>query len=62
MMFLGIAAAIAVAVLAWRVFESSEAKPVREQTSPEETLKRRYARGEIDESEFERRMKVLDQS
>jgi uncharacterized membrane protein len=62
MMLLWIAAAVGVGVLAWRFLISSKESPAQGEQSPEETLKQRYARGEIDDVEFERRMKALHQS
>ena len=62
MMFLGIAAAVIVGVVAWRILASSKATSRQNESSPEETLEQGYARDEIDNVELERRMKTLHQS
>jgi putative membrane protein len=54
--------AILLIVLAWIAFVPGARrgdKSSSEDVSPEEILKRRFARGEIGEEEFERRMKKL---
>ncbi len=62
MMFVSIAAAIILGLVAWRLLSSSNATWARGEPTPEEALKQRFARGEIDEIEYERRMKVLHPS
>jgi len=43
----------AVVVLMWSLIGSSDRRESRERQSPLETLKQRYAAGEIDRDEFE---------
>jgi uncharacterized membrane protein len=57
MMFLGWVAVGLAAFVAWRVL--AKGTPLGGESSPEDTLRRRYARGEIDDAEFERRMSAL---
>jgi uncharacterized membrane protein len=57
MMFFGIAAAALAAFVAWRVL--AKGGTITAEPSPEDTLRQRYARGEIDDAEFERRMNAL---
>ncbi len=57
MMFFGIAVAVLVAVVAWRVLGKGSA--AMGESSPEDVLRQRYARGEIDEAELERRVNAL---
>jgi uncharacterized membrane protein len=62
MMFVGVGAAVVLGFVAWRVLASTKPNGARGEQSPEEALKQRFARGEIDEIEFERRMGVLHPS
>jgi uncharacterized membrane protein len=57
MMFLGWIAVGLAAFVAWRVLATGTA--IGGETSPEDTLRQRYARGEIDDAEFQRRMSAL---
>lgn len=61
MMLLGVAVIVLVGIVAWRVLGSSAGSSVGPPSgeSPEEILKCRYARGEIDDAEFEHRMSAL---
>ncbi|MGW0002822.1 SHOCT domain-containing protein [Nocardia grenadensis] len=47
-------------VLLVRYMASSESPPPRAWASPRQVLAERYARGEITDDEYVRRMKVLD--
>ena len=47
------------AVLVWVFARSGTSEPERGEDSPETILKRRYARGEIDRSEYEHRLNDL---
>lgn len=49
---------VVVAALLWRAFGSPSLSGRRDE-SPEDILKRRYARGEIDRDEYERRLEGL---
>jgi uncharacterized membrane protein len=60
MMFVGIAAVALAAFVAWRVLARGGA--ITGEPSPEDTLRQRYARGELDDAEFERRMNALHQT
>lgn len=46
-------------LLVWAFARGIGASSVGDETSPESILKRRYARGEIDEQEYERRLTNL---
>jgi uncharacterized membrane protein len=58
MMVIWVAAAVAAGVVAWKLIGGRQGFAARER-SPEEILKERFARGEIDGAEFERRMNAL---
>ncbi len=45
---------LVVAAIAWALFALFGGRPDRREETPLEILERRYARGEIDEAEFER--------
>lgn len=54
-----------IVVLAWLAFARNAPRgggSSPEDVSPEETLRRRFARGEIGEEEYDRRMKKLKES
>lgn len=63
MLMMLLVVAVAVALFVWLVRETGSADPGwaprREPRSPEQILAERFARGEIDESEFARGMDVL---
>jgi uncharacterized membrane protein len=62
MMIFWIALAAAGGLVVWRVLASQGGANLGSKMlggSPEEVLKRRYARGEIDQPEFERRINEL---
>jgi putative membrane protein len=50
--------ALVVAVV-WAVMRAAAPQPRGDQETPEAILKRRYARGEVDREEYERRLKDL---
>ena len=56
---LGLALIVLVVWLVARVGGSSHENETARHESPEETLKRRYASGEIDSEEYERRLRDL---
>lgn len=61
-MWLWWAVAIAIVVgIVWAVLRSSPRASGNAGTSAEELLKRRYAQGEIDEDEYEKRLRDLRQ-
>jgi putative membrane protein len=49
---------VLIAVVIWLLIPKARTPSTREQ-SPEEILRQRYARGEIDQDEYERRLKGL---
>ncbi len=61
MWFWWIAGIVIVAVLIWAVSRTSSPKGGNSGASAEELLKRRYANGEIDKDEYEKRLHDLRQ-
>ncbi len=58
MMLIWVVAAVAGGVVAWKLLSGGKPFSLHER-SPEEILKERFARGEIDAAEFQRRMNAL---
>lgn len=61
MMIVWIGAAVLLGIITWRVFAASRSPRSRKgpSSTPEDVLRERYARGEIDDAEYERRMSAL---
>lgn len=48
-----------VGIAAWAIVRPLSRSAGKESESPEEALKRRYARGEIDKDDYEKRLRTL---
>lgn len=57
--FFGLLVMGAVVFLLWRLLVTSTSGTGREPDDPMETLRKRYARGDIDDEEFERQARLL---